>query len=85
MFYFIDKNDGLGVRSILYFINYKMVIVVLYLYLRERFCLLLEKKWGSVVDEPDAVCILMLILLSWEGLLTRCESRTQVNPFEPIP
>jgi hypothetical protein len=29
VFYFIDKNDGLGVRSFLYFINYKMVIVVL--------------------------------------------------------
>jgi hypothetical protein len=29
VFYLIDKNDGLGVRSTLYFINYKMVIVVL--------------------------------------------------------
>jgi hypothetical protein len=37
MFYFNNINDGLGVRFILYFINYKMVIVVLYLYLRERF------------------------------------------------
>jgi hypothetical protein len=34
VFYFIDKNDGLGVRSILYFIGYNMVIVVLNLYLR---------------------------------------------------
>ena len=50
MFYFNDINDGLGVRSILYFIEYKMVIVVLYLYLRERFCFLLEQKGGSVVD-----------------------------------
>ena len=26
---------------------------------------------GNVVDGPGAVCILMLILLSWEGLSTR--------------
>jgi hypothetical protein len=26
------------------------------------------------VDEPGAVCMLMLILLSWEGLGTRSES-----------
>jgi hypothetical protein len=25
VFYLIDKNDGLGVRSTLYFINYRMV------------------------------------------------------------
>jgi hypothetical protein len=37
MFYFNDKNDGLGVRSTLYLINYRMVIVVLNLYLREKF------------------------------------------------
>jgi hypothetical protein len=37
MFYLSDINDGLGIRSILYFINYKVVIVVLYLYLREKF------------------------------------------------
>ena len=49
-FYLNDKNDGLGVRFILYLINYKMVIVVLYLYLRERFhFFLLEQKGGSVV------------------------------------
>jgi hypothetical protein len=39
--YLIDKNDGLSVRCILYFINYRMVIVILSLYLREKvfFCL----------------------------------------------
>ena len=35
MSYFIDKNDGQGVMSIFYFINYKLVIVVLNVYLRE--------------------------------------------------
>jgi hypothetical protein len=71
MFYFIDKNDGLGVRSILCFINYKMLVVVLNLHLRGKFCLLLEQKGGSVVAGPGAVCILMLILLSWKGLWIR--------------
>jgi hypothetical protein len=63
MFYLNGINDGLGVRSILYFINYKMVIVinykmvivVLYLYLRERFCILLEHKGVSIVDGPGVV------------------------------
>ena len=36
MFYFIDKNDGMGVSFILYFINYKMVLVVFNLYLRKE-------------------------------------------------
>ena len=85
MFYLNDINEGLGVRSILYFINYKMVIVVLCLYLRERFCFLLEKKGGSVVGGPGAVCIYMLILLSWEGLQTRSESHIQMTSCEPIP
>jgi hypothetical protein len=57
MFYLNDINDGLGIRSILYFIDYKMVIVALCLYLRERFCFLLEKKRGSVVDGPGAVLV----------------------------
>ena len=50
-----DKDVGLGVRSILYSINYKIVIVRLYLYLRGRFCTLLEQKGGSVVDGPGAI------------------------------
>jgi hypothetical protein len=29
------------------------------------------EKGGSIVDGPGAVCILMLISLSWEGLRTR--------------
>ena len=67
----IDKNDGLGVRSILYFINYKMVIVVLNLYLREKFCFLLEQKGGSVVDGPGAVeflCLSHLQILAEQSL-----------------
>jgi hypothetical protein len=36
VFYFIDKNVGFDVRSILYFINYKMVIVVLNLYFERK-------------------------------------------------
>jgi hypothetical protein len=66
--YFIDKNDGLGIRPILYLINYKMIIVVLNLYLREKFCFLLEQKGGSVVDGPGDACIWMLIPFSQEGL-----------------
>ena len=88
MFYFIDKNDGLGVRSILYFINYKMVIVVLNLYLREKFCFLLELK-GEVLMAlyfVDDACILMLILFSQEGLFgPRNESHTQVTSCETSP
>jgi hypothetical protein len=86
LFYFIDKNDGMGVRCILYFINYKMVIVVLNLYLREKFCSLLEQKGGSVVDGTGSACILMLILLSQEGLSGRQnESLTKVTSYEPSP
>jgi hypothetical protein len=44
VFYLNDINDRLGIRSILYLMNYKMVIVVIYLYLRERFCFLLNRK-----------------------------------------
>jgi hypothetical protein len=36
MFYFIEINDGLRVRSIFYFINYKMVIVMLNLYFERK-------------------------------------------------
>jgi hypothetical protein len=43
VFYFINKKDGLGVRAILFLINYKMVIVVLNLYLREVFFLFKQK------------------------------------------
>ena len=57
MFYLNDINDGLGVRSILYFINYKMLIVVLYLYLSEGFVFLLEQKAGNIVDVPGAVLV----------------------------
>ena len=56
--------DGLSIRFILYFINCKMIIAVLYLYLKERFSFLLEQKGGSVMDGPAADCILMLIPLS---------------------
>jgi hypothetical protein len=79
-FYLNNINDGLGVSSILYFINYKMVVVVFYLYMRES--LLLEQKGGS---GPGAVCILMLIPLPREGMRTRSESCSQVTSCEPIP
>ena len=72
-FHLHDLNNGLGVRSILYFINYKMITVVYYLYLRGRFCFLLELKGGRVVDGSGAVCSLMLIPFSWEGFQTRSE------------
>lgn len=36
MFYLIDENAGLGVRYILYLINYKMLIVVLNVYLKKK-------------------------------------------------
>jgi hypothetical protein len=62
-----------------------MVVVLLYLYLRERFCLLLEQKGGSVAYRPGTVCILMLIPLSWEGLQSRSESCTTATSGEPIP
>jgi hypothetical protein len=73
MFCLNDINDGLGIRPILYLTNSKMLIVVLYLYLREFF-FFLAQKGGSVVDRPGAVCMLILILLSWEELWTRSES-----------
>ena len=73
-FHLHDLNNGLGVRSVLYFTNYKMITVVYYLYLRGRFCFLLEQKGGRVVDGPGAVYMLMLIPLSWEGLQTKSES-----------
>jgi hypothetical protein len=41
MFYLNDRSDGLSVRSISYFIDYKVVTGVLYLYFREMFCFLL--------------------------------------------
>ena len=57
IFYLNDINDGLGIRSILYFIDNKVVIVVLYLYLRERFSFLLEQKGGNVENGPGAVLV----------------------------
>jgi hypothetical protein len=51
VFSFIDKNDGLDVRSFSYFVNYKMVIVVLNLYLREKFFLFDQKGW-SIAEFP---------------------------------
>jgi hypothetical protein len=54
-----------------------MVIVVFNLYLRGK-SLLTGQKGRSIVDSPDAVCILMLIQLLQEGLPgTRSESHTQ--------
>jgi hypothetical protein len=37
------------------------------------------------VDSAGAVCVLMLIPLSQEGLHTRSESHTQVTSYEPSP
>jgi hypothetical protein len=37
-----------------------------------------------VVDKPGVVYSLILILLSWERLWTRSESRIQVTSCEPI-
>jgi hypothetical protein len=37
VFHLIDQNNGLDVRCIVYFINYRMVIDILSLYLREKF------------------------------------------------
>jgi hypothetical protein len=51
----------------MYFINYKMVMVVLNLYLRYK-SLLSGQKVESVVDGPGGVCILMLIPFSQERL-----------------
>jgi hypothetical protein len=48
VFYLIDKNDGLGVRCILYFINYTLVIVVFNLHLRGKSLLTVQK--GRNVD-----------------------------------
>ena len=73
MFCLNDINDGLGIRPILYLTNSKMLIVVLYLYLREFF-FFLAQKGGRVVDRPGAVCMLILIPFSWEGLQTRIKS-----------
>ena len=48
MFHLNDKVDGLGVRSILYFINYKMVIVVLYIERKVLFFIRTERgKYGG--------------------------------------
>jgi hypothetical protein len=55
MFYFNDKNDGLGIRSILYLINYKMVIVVLNLFLREKFCFFIRPERRKCCGWPVAV------------------------------
>lgn len=48
MFYLIDENAGLGVRYILYLINYKMLIVVLNVYLKKKKkSLLIGQKVGK--------------------------------------
>ena len=41
------------------------------------------RSGNHVVDSPVVTCILILILLSWEGLLTRNESCTQMTSCEP--
>ena len=56
MLYLIDKIDELGVKCILYFMNCKMVIVILNLYLREK-SLLIGQKGGNAVDGPGAVFV----------------------------
>jgi hypothetical protein len=43
-----------------------------------------EREGEVEVGGPGAVCIFMLILLSWKGLKTRSQSGTQVT-CEPIP
>jgi hypothetical protein len=40
----LTKNDGLDVRSVLYVINYKMVIIMLNLYLREKVVFYLNRN-----------------------------------------
>jgi hypothetical protein len=83
--YLIDKIDGLGVKCILYFINCRMVIVVLNLYLIEK-SLLIGQKGRNIVECPGAVYILMLIPLPKEGLpRRRSESHTQVTSCELSP
>ena len=62
MLYLIHKIDGLADEYVLYFINWRIVVVVLNLYLRKKI-LLMGQKGGNIVDCPSAVCILMLINL----------------------
>ena len=79
----MTKNDRLGVRSILYFINYKMVIVVLYLYLREKFCFFIRTERGKCCGW--AWCCLYFDANS--TLLGRVADKehTQETSCEPIP
>jgi hypothetical protein len=45
-----------------------------------------QLQWSGVVDGPGVDCILLLVLLSQEGLSRmRNESHTQMTSFEPSP
>ena len=80
---FGSENESLGVKRILYFIIYIIVRIVPNLYLREKS---LVKNGEMLWVCPGAVCILMLILLSQEGLpLTRSRSCTQAIPLNLLP
>lgn len=79
----MHKIDGPGVKFILYFINRRMLIVVLDLYLRKK-SLLTGQKAGDVVVCHRVVCILMLILLPQEELPSHI-LWTQVTSSQPSP
>ena len=49
------KFDRLGVRSILYIINYKMAIVVLNI--ERKVLFFIRTEGGSMVDGPGAVLV----------------------------
>ena len=66
MFYLAHKNDGLGVRSILYTLQNGNSCAQLISEIKESFNW--TERWGSVEDSPGAVCILMLIQLPQDGL-----------------
>lgn len=80
----MTKNDRLGVRSILYFINYKMVIVVLCIERKALFFIRTERE--KCCRWLCATYTFMLILLSLEMLFgMRNESHTQMASCELIP
>jgi len=79
----MDRIDGTSVECILYFINWRMVIVLLNIYLREKKPFNWTKG-GNVMVGPGVVCILMLIQLPQGGLPSQV-LRTQVTSSEPSP
>lgn len=81
----MDKIDGLGVKCILYFINCRIAIAVLNLYLREKNLLTGQKRGGILWISLELFAVDANSISPKRATSLSHRLRTQVTSSEPSP